>query len=144
MSCTVKFVPVALLFVAARMKRAARRRPFRLHCGKTLLADVPAAVFAPEPGAGLAGEAVKRGIPLRDIALLGPAAIAIVVIAVGIVVVVGIGIAADRRGRNGACGADRAAYDACRNIGGPEAGIIAAVPAVVVPAVMPPIIPAGI
>src|SRR6185437_15800627 len=85
---------------------------------------MPAAVFALEPGAGLADEAVARG-PARIVS----AAIAVIVI--------GIGVAAERGRRNRARGADRAAYDAGCDISRPEAGV----PAIVVPGVMPAVVP---
>ena len=89
-----------------------------------LLADMPAAVFALEPSAGLADEAVARG-PVRIVS----AAIAVIVI--------GVGVAAERGRRNRARGADRAAYDVGCDISRPEAGV----PAIVVPGVMPAVVP---
>src|SRR5579863_5007545 len=89
---------------------------------------MPAAVFALEPGAGLADEAVA----------LGPALIVSAAIAV---IVIGVGIAAERGGRNGARGAERAADHASRDVTGPEPGIVT-IPAVVVPTVIPAVVPA--
>src|SRR4051812_28745278 len=124
-----------------------------------LLADTHEAVLALEQGAWLADEATAGRIALtaHRITLLRSTAIAIVVIGVGAaiaVVVVAIGIAvvirvriigvwsgAERGRGDGSGGADRAAHHTGGDIGGPEAGIIAAVPAVVPTGVAVPIGP---
>src|SRR5882757_2788001 len=66
------------------MKKAASQPPFRFRDGETLLAEMPAAVFALEPGAGLADEAVTRGV----------AVIVARSIVAWSIVVIGIGVAA--------------------------------------------------
>lgn len=95
-----------------------------------LLANMHPSVFALDPDAGLADETVSGRVAVG----IAGAAIAAVVIS--------IGIAAQWRCRNGACGSDRAACQACRTVGGDEARMTA-LPAVLVPTVMPAIVPAS-
>ena len=109
-------------------KRRPRSRLLRFRYAKALSAEMPTAVLALEPFAGLANEAVALGV-----AASVPAAVVIAA-----AVVIGVGIVAEGGCGDGAGGADRAAYDAGRGIARQEAGIVAAV---VVPAVVPAIVP---
>src|SRR5260370_5057852 len=88
-------------------KKGGPRPPFLPQSAKVLLAEMPAAVFAAEVGAGGADKTVLPGI----------------------------GIARKRCGGDGCRGADRPADDAGCDIARPEAGVAFA-PAVAIPAVV--------
>src|SRR6185437_12321184 len=118
--------------------------PFSSRQAKALLADVAAAVFALEPGAGRADKAVALGVAFVVPAAVVPAIV--VPAAIAAAIIVGVGIALERGGGDRAGGADRGAHGGCcaadrigRDVARPEAAIamlpaaVAAIPSVVVP-----------
>src|ERR1700726_532603 len=110
------------------MKKAAVRAAFFFprECG--LLAAMPTAVFALEPGAGRADKAIPLGIALGPAVVVGA-----VILSVG-------APGAERSGGNRARRPDRAADDVGRDITRRDTGV-RSIPAIVVPAVMPAVVP---
>src|SRR5258707_8051440 len=70
-----------------------------------LLTEMQSSVLAAERGAGLTGETVRSAIALV------------------VSVVVGVAVAAERRGSDGSCGADRAADHACGYVSRPQTAV---------------------
>src|ERR1700730_12305807 len=110
------------------MKKAAVRAAFFFPRERGLLAAMPTAVFALEPGAGRADKAVALGIAL------GPAVV------VGAVIVSVGATGAERSGGNRVRRPDRAADEAGRDVARRDTGV-RSIPAIVVPAVMPAVVP---